>query len=964
MDPRLLRVALIAALMLPLLVLPLPSAAQPAAPLAVADTRPDQLVLQPGQSPGLAAGNDYLSPPTQAPHPFTHMLLRREAHVPAGGALTLAVRASSDGQSWSPWSDLIENDDLWMDSDGPDVAWSQTIDVGATARFWQVRGVFAAGADGALPELRRVEVNTINAQADMPALPAGLSAATGAAGSKPAVVSRVAWGSPDGEGSRVPASYYPVNHMVVHHTADSSTLLPGEPNWAARVRAEWSFHTYTRGWGDVGYNYLIDPNGVIYEGRAGGDDAVAFHDTANYGSMGVVLIGTYATVPPTAASQSALVDLLAWKAAQKHIDPLGSSYYYGCAISSYCAPYHPGAITPNIAGHRQITPGHTSCPGDQALAYLPSIRNRVKQALSGGASDNGDLVIDELESGFAYSPAPWHEADCGYGGHSYWTYATDSASENSATWRPNIPTSGSYRVYAHIPQGCGLAPPPYASAQARYMIAYAGGSGSKLVDQNTATEWVDLGVYPFNQGSAGAVELYDTTGEPLGASKVLFFDAIKWVPESADTNVQLVGVHFDHTTVAAGELLQATFTVKNIGTTTLHTQEPQAGTAPDGSFDDAQSGRPDNAYVYDEGECFLSDNDGSYPAYPKESDRLRVVLGPTDTSSIACAGDFGDYPWRWGLNGDLAPGATRTIIGYVRFRNPGTTNRTLTLQAGLLQEYVRYFAERVSPTTITITPERFTPDAANYDELLNPLARVYRLGSVPDNFLARTRNPLSIPRGSYVGSFEWSGGFIDWGSGGPLGLTDQFLIEQTRSFLAPTSGVYTFRTTSDDGSWLWIDGHPVVVNNGLHPTSDTSGTITLDAGIHTLAIKYFERTGLAAAGYDVQIPGEPDFRAVPDGLAGSARRVGSTFIDVPDLVVVADDQGGSGVDHIHWSWNGVSWQDTPGAVLDLGNLQNSTYHLRYQAVDAAGNQGDLRDLNFTVNTSLTVYRSYLPLLGG
>src|SRR5439155_5957633 len=119
---------------------------------------------------------------------------------------------------------------------------------------------------------------------------------------------------------------------------------------------------------------------------------------------------------------------------------------------------------------------------------------------------------------------------------------------------------------------------------------------------------------------------------------------------------------------ADGELLRATFTVKNTGATTLRTQEPQAGTAPDGSFDDGLGGRPDNAYVYDEGECFLGDSAGSYPSYPKESDRFRVVLGPTDTGSIACAGNFGGYPWRWGLNGDLSPGETREIVGYVRLR--------------------------------------------------------------------------------------------------------------------------------------------------------------------------------------------------------------------------------------------------------------------------------------------------------
>jgi hypothetical protein len=138
----------------------------------------------------------------------------------------------------------------------------------------------------------------------------------------------------------------------VHNTAERSTLYPGEPNWAARVRAIWSFHTFTRGWGDIGYNYLIDPNGVIYEGRAGGNNAVAFHDTANYGSMGVSMIGDYTKVAPAAVTLDALVSILAWKAAQQNIDPLGSAYYYGCARSKFCYPFNNDAILPTIVGHR------------------------------------------------------------------------------------------------------------------------------------------------------------------------------------------------------------------------------------------------------------------------------------------------------------------------------------------------------------------------------------------------------------------------------------------------------------------------------------------------------------------------------------------------------------------------------------------------------------------------------------
>ena len=98
--------------------------------------------------------------------------------------------------------------------------------------------------------------------------------------------------------------------------------------------------------------------------------------------------------------------------------------------------------------------------------------------------------------------------------HTYYTYATDSQEEstNIATWRPRLVNAGIYRLYAHIPQGCRLAAGSYASQLAHYRITYAGGVATYIVDQNTATEWVDLGLYPFEPGDAGAVTLDDMTG--------------------------------------------------------------------------------------------------------------------------------------------------------------------------------------------------------------------------------------------------------------------------------------------------------------------------------------------------------------------------------------------------------------------------------------------------------------------
>ncbi|MEI7769367.1 MAG: N-acetylmuramoyl-L-alanine amidase [Chloroflexales bacterium] len=941
----------------------------PTAPAAAggAGGRPEQTVLdtQPAGTPGLAdAGPGYLSPVTQA-SPFTHMLLRWQADEPAENTIIVEARASLDGASWTPWGAVAENHDLWQTDDGADTHWGATIYAGEGARFWQVRASLTLSADGRMPALRRIDVNTVDArfgQANPAAAPA-LDAI-----GKPSVVSRSAWGSPDGQGSRVAPVYFPVNHLVVHHTADSNSLTGSETSWADRVRAEWAFHTYTRGWGDVGYNYLVAPDGTIYEGRAGGDDAVAFHDTANYGSMGVVMIGTYATDQPTPAAVSSLVNLLAWKAEQKHIDPLGSSYYYGCARSTYCAPYNAGAIVPNIAGHRQVTPGHTSCPGDSLLGLLPGVRQRVQASMNGvidppTAPDDGDLNIDELEAGFSSSASNWHDAACGYGGHSLYTYTTsgtpgDEPSTNTATWTPNLPATGSYRVLAHIPQGCGLAA---ITKSARYRI-HADKNYDVSIDQSAGDEWADLGVFPFAAGNAGSVTLSDITGEPFSQGRVVLFDSVKWVPEvPAPERMELLDVQYDRDSVAAGELLKVTFTVRNSGSAPIESQDPQAGTTsgPEASFDLS------NSYVYDEHECFLGAAGQSYATYPKEAGRFRVMLGAAEAGRApACSGNSGGYPWRWGLNGSLAPGETRQVVGYLRFQEPGS----VTLHAGAIEEYVGYVALDKFAKTITVTPEHLAPAPISYDAELRPLAYVYRIGGVPDNLLARTQNPLSVVRGELAGSFPWGGETIDWGTGGPVaGLDDGFIIEQTRVFLAPSAGSYSFQTTSDDGSWLWVDGAAVVANAGIHVTSSVTGTISLTAGRHVLSFKYFDRSGDALAGYSVELPGTASFSGLIDALGGRDSDVdmhmGATFQHLRGITIAADDQGGVGVVKLRVSFDGVEWIDVPDKVFTLDSLVDGSYTLRYTAVDAAGNESPMQTLSFRVDSTLRFHQIYLPLVG-
>ncbi|HMP40813.1 MAG TPA: N-acetylmuramoyl-L-alanine amidase [Roseiflexaceae bacterium] len=751
--------------------------------------------------PADAAG--YLSPVVTAPRPFSHLLVRLSAVLPPGSDIVLHIRSAIDAGQWSAWQPIAFDDDMWQPEDGDGVRWSEIVGVGHAARLWQVRATFQPDAGGVMPQLQNLTGHTVDARGpeaepDTPPDKAG----------RPTIISRSAWGCPDGQGSRATPRYRQVTHLVVHHTTGSNTLANGE-TWAARVRAIWSYHAITRGWGDIGYNFLIAPTGTIFEGRAGGDDAVGFHDTANYGSTGVSILGTYTSVAPSAAAQSALVSVLAWKAGQKGINPHGSGFYYGCSISSYCAPFNDGSRVPTISGHRQVTPGHTTCPGNAFAALLPNIRDRVKNAI----------------------------------------------------------------------------------------------------------------------GSSGG----------------------------SNASIELLNVRYNTTWLAAGELLRVQFTVRNNGTTTLRGQGPQV--AIDGG------GWPladNDGYVYDQDECFAGDQVGSYTAYPKEDGSFRVVLGPTGWDAEhagSAAGPTSDYPWRWGLNADLAPGAQQTIVGYVRFRRAGS----YTLRAGIVEEYVKYHTQDAATTSLVVGAERGAPEAAYYDERLVPLARIYRTSPLPRNMLERPDAAASFVRTELLGSFSWSGNDRSWGNEGLQGHNGPLLVDQTRVFYAPRAGSYGFRLFGSGYGWLWINGQLVAAGgSGGTSTRETTGAITLAAGVYVLAYRSYAPLGSGAIGYGVRAPGATVFSPPSDGLGGGVARFGTIFGDTITPVLVADDRGGSGVARIRWSWDGVQWQEQSGGLLQIARLQAGDYTIFYQAVDAAGNAGPTAQISFKVAPGYTPRRTFVP----
>jgi flagellar hook assembly protein FlgD len=208
---------------------------------------------------------------------------------------------------------------------------------------------------------------------------------------QPGIITRAQWGA-DESIVRAPPYYADrLRFAIVHHTAGTNSYTAAES--PAIVRGIQRYHVLANGWNDIGYNFLIDKYGQVFEGRGGGIDknVVGAHAQGfNTGSTGVSILGTYSSSPISSAARAALVKLLAWRLDVAHVDPLA-----GLTWVSGGNPEYP-AGTPvklrTIAGHRDTGP--TSCPGNALYAQLPGIRASV--AALGGPKLYNPEVSGEL----------------------------------------------------------------------------------------------------------------------------------------------------------------------------------------------------------------------------------------------------------------------------------------------------------------------------------------------------------------------------------------------------------------------------------------------------------------------------------------------------------------------------------------------------------------------------------------
>jgi hypothetical protein len=211
----------------------------------------------------------------------------------------------------------------------------------------------------------------------------GIGQASAAPGSTaaPWFLDRAGWGADeslrfDPAGVEIwPAEFFGVQTITVHHTG----TVNDDPDPAARVRAIYRNQAVVEGFGDIGYHFLIDERGRVYEGRRSGTGIPGFDRAGqmvnaghvagfNAGNVGIALLGTLTDRTATRAARVSLTVLLAAIVRWHRLDPLGTV--------DYVNPINGATATvATIPGHRDWAP--TECPGGPMYADLPAVRREV-----------------------------------------------------------------------------------------------------------------------------------------------------------------------------------------------------------------------------------------------------------------------------------------------------------------------------------------------------------------------------------------------------------------------------------------------------------------------------------------------------------------------------------------------------------------------------------------------------------
>lgn len=281
-----------------------------------------------------------------------------------GTQLTLEVRGGPSGEQLGAWQPLVAGDARSKSDDGA-FAVEAVRALPADTNFLQVRATFSSTVANASPELSEMTLSYYNTQPGLAQVTSSLRvpavAGTTPLTPAPLIIQRQIWSA----GAAVPAS--PARQQprgfILHQIGDDATnaSLPF-------LRALLSYQVTTLGWDDLPFHYVIDRDGVIFEGRSGGPTSAVTRLSAGDSAIHIALIGSSA---PTSNALSALQGLLAWLGDAYTIAPLGSHAVLPLGGSTPVA-------RPNIVAHSDIV-SEVSDPSAELKGQIASIRQNADQ---------------------------------------------------------------------------------------------------------------------------------------------------------------------------------------------------------------------------------------------------------------------------------------------------------------------------------------------------------------------------------------------------------------------------------------------------------------------------------------------------------------------------------------------------------------------------------------------------------
>ena len=294
--------------------------------------------------------------PIENPEPFIAIGLNATIITKVSEA-HFYIRASKDGNNWSDWQ-LVE-----YDNDGEQIK-NKLI---SSLSFFEKENKFIQFHTNIFASLEDLNFTFISpgktdkAQIEESIQKSKLNKTLGGI-ERPEYVSRKGWNCPQGE-NESSRSLTNVTHIIIHHSAGQTV----SNDYAAVVRSYWNYHVNTHGWADIGYNWLVDPNGVLYKGRAWKsstqENVLGAHNSGKNGNtVGICFIGNYVSTVPSDAGLNKIAAISAFLSNKYGIDPEGKSYHNAL-----------GKINDNITGHGQ-SGGGTSCPGTQIINRMQYIR--------------------------------------------------------------------------------------------------------------------------------------------------------------------------------------------------------------------------------------------------------------------------------------------------------------------------------------------------------------------------------------------------------------------------------------------------------------------------------------------------------------------------------------------------------------------------------------------------------------